>query len=300
MKHTWVVTLMILSMFFATQVFGLFALTQAMNVEKAPDGTISLGYSETAIGERPQMDGFESFIYIIGSIIVGTGLLLLLIRLKKLHVWKIFFFMAVWMSVTILIGVFIDPMISFVVGFILALSKLYSRNVMLFNLTEMMMYGGITVLFAPLMDMWWMALLLVVISFYDMFAVWKSKHMVTMAKSMTKNNIFAGFAIPYRRSSKSQVATKKRSGTKAKSNMAILGGGDVAFPLLFAGSVLNYIVKMGIPKFTAFCYALIIPVFVTLALFLLFWKAKKDKFYPAMPFVSAGAFAGLLIMLALI
>jgi hypothetical protein len=36
-----------------------------------------------------------------------------------------------------------------------------------------------------------------------------------------------------------------------------------------------------------------------LALLLLFVKAGKDKFYPAMPFISAGCFAGLGIVWAL-
>lgn len=320
MKHTAKVTLMLLAIFFLAQVLGIFAVAHSMEVETLPDGNVSVTYPDTAVGERPDMDGISSFLYILASIGIGTGLLLVLIRFRKLNIWKIFFFLAIWMSTAILLGVFIDPNIGLVIAFILALAKLKSRNFILFNITEVLMYGGITVLFAPLLEIWWMAALLIIISVYDMFAVWQSKHMVKMAKSMTKNNVFAGFTIPYKAKKKTaekrisekdakDVENKKHQDKQKKSkirdkkekvNIAILGGGDVAFPLLFAGTAVNFLVKsFMLPKYMAFLQALLIPVFVTLALFLLFWKAKKDKFYPAMPFVSAGAFAGFAIILAI-
>jgi presenilin-like A22 family membrane protease len=43
--------------------------------------------------------------------------------------------------------------------------------------------------------------------------------------------------------------------------------------------------------------ALITVAGSTLALFLLFYYSQKGKFYPAMPFISAGSIAGLLIAL---
>ena len=46
-------------------------------------------------------------------------------------------------------------------------------------------------------------------------------------------------------------------------------------------------------------YALIITLFVSLSLFLLFMASKKGKFYPGMPFLSAGCFLGYLIVLLL-
>ena len=64
---------------------------------------------------------------------------------------------------------------------------------------------------------------------------------------------------------------------------AILGGGDIGFPLLFAGVVM---------KTVGFTKVLIIPVVVSISLFILLYFAEKNKFYPAMPFLSAGCFLG--------
>ncbi len=301
MKHTWMVTVILLLIFLFTQVLGIYAITYSMDVETLPDGSFNVTYPDTAVGERPEMEGIDSFLFILLSIGIGTGLLLLLIKIKKFHIWKIFFFLAIWMSVTILLGVFIHPDIALAIAFILAVAKLYSRNVFLLNLTEVFMYAGIAVLFAPLMDVLWMAILLIIIAIYDMIAVWKSKHMVTMAKAMTKENIFAGFTIPYTGKGISlKLRKKKEIKAKTKSTVAILGGGDVAFPLLFSGSVINYLVKvLAVPKNIAFLETLIIPIFVMIFLLILFWTAKKDKFYPAMPFVAAGAFIGFGVILAL-
>ena len=69
--------------------------------------------------------------------------------------------------------------------------------------------------------------------------------------------------------------------------MAILGGGDIGFPLIFAGVVLK---EWGLWQ------SLPMPLFAGLGLSFLLWKGKKDRFYPAMPFISAGCFLGLFVV----
>ena len=71
-----------------------------------------------------------------------------------------------------------------------------------------------------------------------------------------------------------------------KRGAAILGGGDIGFPLLFAG------VAMKVFGFKA----LIVSGFATLSLLFLFWMSEKKKFYPAMPFLTAGCFLGYAVL----
>ena len=73
-----------------------------------------------------------------------------------------------------------------------------------------------------------------------------------------------------------------------KSSSAILGGGDVAFPLIFAGVILKYSAN--------YFHALTITLGATIALTTLLLYSKKDKFYPAMPFISAGCFIALALI----
>jgi len=143
----------------------------------------------------------------------------------------------------------------------------------------------------------------IAISAYDMFAVWKSKHMITLAKFQAQSRAFAGFVIPYTKTGKIsgiKGEMPKEIGGKGGRKVAILGGGDIAFPLLFAGVVMDWlIVSVGLAKGAAMFQSWIVSIFAAVALLLLFVKAGKDKFYPAMPFISAGCFAGLSIVWAI-
>ena len=141
-----------------------------------------------------------------------------------------------------------------------------------------------------------MIILLILISRYDMWAVWKSGIMQKMAKyQMNTIKVFSGFFIPY--VSKKQRAKLKRLKKmkklkklkkKVKINLAILGGGDVVFPIIAAGVTM---------KTWGILPAIIVIVGATLGLGLLFLFSKKKKFYPAMPFITSGILFGLLINL---
>ena len=86
-----------------------------------------------------------------------------------------------------------------------------------------------------------------------------------------------------------QVLSLKTTSTqklkkKSKGRVAMLGGGDIAFPLIFAGVMLK---EFGLWQ------SLIIPFFALAGLVTLLLIGKEKKFYPAMPFISAGCLLGL-------
>ena len=171
----------------------------------------------------------------------------------------------------------------------LAYFKVYKRNLLVHNLTELLVYPGISVVFVPLLNLWSLIILLVLISAYDMWAVWKSKFMQKLVKyNLNKVNFFAGFFVPHltsKQKSKIKNLKKKKSKKGLRINVAILGGGDVIFPLIAAGVMLKEFGPMA---------ALITIAGATLALFSLLLYSKK-KFYPAMPFITAGVFLAMLI-----
>lgn len=122
-----------------------------------------------------------------------------------------------------------------------------------------------------------------------MYAVWHAKFMQKMAKyQINQLKIFSGFFVPYL-SPKDKIALEKAKKLKLKNmkikvNVAILGGGDVIFPIILAGVVLNTFSLIS---------AIIISLGATVALGVLFYYSEKGKFYPAMPFISAGCFIAL-------
>jgi presenilin-like A22 family membrane protease len=167
------------------------------------------------------------------------------------------------------------------------------------HFSQVFVYGGLAAIFVPWLNVFSGVMLLIIISVYDMIAVWQSKHMVKLAEFTTESKVFAGLAVPYDKASgkishvvSSNLVAKK----KGKVRNAILGGGDIGFPLLFAGAVMQSIMIQNV-FWIGFLKSLIIPVFSTIALGFLFFKGQKNKFYPAMPFISIGCFVGYGVLL---
>ena len=115
--------------------------------------------------------------------------------------------------------------------------------------------------------------------------------MIELAKFQTKSNMFAGVIIPYKLPS----LKAHKNAPKQKVRTAILGGGDIGFPLLFAGVILKELL-MSNSVMLAFGKVLIIPIFATASLGWLLYKADQNKFYPAMPFISAGCLLAFVVM----
>ncbi|MCF7798644.1 hypothetical protein K9M74_01965 [Candidatus Woesearchaeota archaeon] len=308
MKHKPSIITLLLLFFVLAQVIGLGLINYDAQVgELSTDNqTLIVEFSETAAGPRPELSGVGTIIYLAVGIGIATIVLLGLIKLKfggKL--WKVWYFLAVTTALTIAFGVLIPSLIAIIVAVLLAGLKIWKYNFYTHNLTELFMYAGLAVLLVPLLSVFWAIILLVLISLYDAYAVWKSKHMVKLAQFTSKQELFAGLAINYAEEGSkiktkklvSKKEAKKKSGSKVKLRQAILGGGDIIFPLLFMGAVLIWLLQTGFTKLVAFSLSLIVLAGVTTSLALLFIKGKKDKFYPAMPFLTAGCLAGYGVLL---
>jgi len=290
MKHTLKISLILVFLFFVSQVVGLLVTNAYIDHEASEEaGEITFEQLPYSI-ERPPVEQKSSFIFIITAILIGTVMVLLLIKFKRTFLWKVWFFLAVVVTLSIALSAFMDSYLAFFISLVLAGVKIFKPNVIVHNLTEVFVYGGLAAIFVPIMNLFAVVVLLILISIYDFIAVFKIKHMVTMAKFQTKSKVFAGLLLPYERE---KAGKKFKKGVKVKRfvKTAILGGGDIGFPLLFAGVVMKgLILENGV--LIGFLKTLIIPLVVSVALFLLFVKGKKDKFYPAMPFLTAGCFVG--------
>jgi presenilin-like A22 family membrane protease len=296
MKHTLKITLILVLIFFITQIIGLVITNEYLDHKIIKEeGKIvfePLPYNL----ERPQIEETTSFIWIIAAILIGTAIFLVLIKYKIFKVWKVWFFVAVWVTLSIALSAFLNQFLAAIIALIATLAKIYKPNIVMQNLTEVFIYGGLAAIFVPILNIFAAIMLLILISVYDVIAVYKTKHMIKLAKFQAKSKIFAGLLIPYGKLPKLK-AGKGKLVTK-KTRIAVLGGGDIGFPLIFAGVVMKGLMLENI-EIIGFLKTLIIPVFVSLALLYLLIKGKKDKFYPAMPYVSVGCFIGYAIVLLL-
>ncbi len=298
MKHTLKITFLLVSIFFIAQVIGL-SVTNKYIDHKITAETGKATFEALPFNlERPRIEESTSYIWIMSAIIIGTLLLLLLIKFKKFGLWKLWFFLAVFFTMAIAFAAFIPQTIALILAFALAITKIYKPVTIIQNLTEIFIYGGLAAIFVPVINISAAFALLILISIYDIIAVRHTKHMVKLAKFQAKGNIFAGLFIPYERGKGKLIAKEKGIIQKKESRIAVLGGGDIGIPLLFAGVVMKGLMLTN-TELIGFLKALIIPVFVSLALFYLLVKGKKNKFYPAMPYLTVGCVIGYLVVLLL-
>jgi len=290
MKHSVKITIILLIFFLVAQFLGLLILNQYIDVEKSAE-TGKTEFMELPIVERPEFDERTSFVPVILAILIGTFLMLFLLKRKIRWLWKSWFLVAIIITLTISFNAFIPVVWAGVLAIILGAWRIFKPGLLVQNGTELFIYGGLASIFVPLFNLLSISILLVIIALYDAYAVWKSKHMIALAKEQMDAKVFAGLLIPYK-VSKGSILKKKVKGLtkKVKVRIAMLGGGDVGFPLIFAGVVLK---ELGLWQ------SLIIPFFAMAGLAFLLWRAEAKKFYPAMPFIGAGCFVGLGVVLLL-
>ena len=293
MKHKLAIILVLLGMFLVTQFIGLYVVNH-------------YSQNELPYGMEPpeEINPVNAFPSIIIAFIIAIALFFLLTKFKIEFILKLWFLIVIVLALGLSINSFLPkeqyiPLMSLIIALPFALIKVFNRNIIVHNTTELLIYPGIAAVFVPLLNIWTMIILLILISIYDMWAVWKSKIMQKMAKYQINTlKIFSGFFIPYlskkeREKIKMLKQKYKKSELKKKKikiNIAILGGGDVIFPIISAGVMLK---TLGIWP------AIFVILGAALGLSYLLFFSEKKKFYPAMPFITAGIFLGMLVSVIL-
>ena len=294
-------------MFIATQFIGLYVVNYYSPVKISGGNIINVSAPDLPFGlQSPELKENSDFNYAFFSIllafIIAISLMLFLTKLNAEFFLKLWFFFVVIISLGIVFNILASILfgniaksflwiIAVVISLPLAYVKIYKRNFLVHNATELLVYPGIATIFVPILNIYTISFLLILISIYDAWAVWHSGIMQKMAKyQINKLNVFSGFFIPYAsKKVKLQMQKMRKSkigNKKLKFNVAILGGGDVVFPIITAGVMLKTFGLMS---------AIFVIIGATIGLTYLFFFAEKRKFYPAMPFITAGIFAGMIL-----
>ena len=304
MKHNYTVTIALIALFVLAQIFGLFLLSIDADISVNEEtGERDVQFGDTAIGDRPETTSIGVLVFLFIGVLIGTLLLLYLARTNRVNIWKAWFFLASWIAIALALNVFVELSIfAWLLALIITSARIYYPNIFTQNIAELLMYAGIAVFLIPMLDVAVMVVVLILISLYDMYAVWKSKHMVKMAKFTAESDLFPGLSLKYNRKTNKPTKSSneiKMSKKTRKASTGILGGGDIVFPLLFTGTVMLSLINQGVEEFIALQQALIITITSALALGTLLFLGQKQKFYPAMPFLSIGCFIGWGIVLLL-
>lgn len=294
-------------MFIIANLIGLYVANFYLNNDTGIK--IPYGFDQQPTPEQEQQGIYQQFfVSLIFSFILAILLVIVLMRLNSVWFIRGWFFVVVAITLGITINtatnqfpIFFAGDIALALGIFLAYIKVYKKNIIIHNATELLIYPGISAVLISVLNLPFTIILLIIISAYDMWAVWHSGIMQKMAKYQIESiGVFSGFFIPYAskkikdkikflklKYKEKRIPNSVIKKNNIKVNLAILGGGDITFSTIAAGVAMK--------TFGTWQAGLIIVAFSTLALVYLFTVAKKKKAYPAMPYLTTGILIGMLI-----
>jgi presenilin-like A22 family membrane protease len=135
------------------------------------------------------------------------------------------------------------------------------------NISSIVATVGVGALLGSSIGVFPVIIFLILLGIYDYIAVFKTKHMVTMAKAVAKKNLSFTFALP------------------TPNHQFELGTGDLVMPLVFSVSVLNDSLSRGMvwPYATIPSLAILAASFVGLAFTMDYGSKHVGKALPALP-----------------
>ncbi len=223
-----------------------------------------------------QTNPMES-VYFFGYILVSTAIILAIIKFlpKALKLIELF---VVFIGSEVLFEIlFINIPNPEIPAIVLALLIVYLRivypdKVWSMNLGALATMLGVGPLIGVSLGVIPSIVLLVILAIYDYISVFKTRHMVTLAKGVMKQKIALMMAVP----------VNKR--------LFYIGGGDLILPMMVATSIL---------RTNGWISAIISIVggLLGLVYLLSYLYDKKGKVMPALPYITVGLLGGYVISL---
>ena len=238
--------------------------------------------------EKLEIQKISSFQFIL-YFLFGTLLIFLFVRFfkygkQKAAVFKSLFVLTVFWGGILLLSIWIGDVFALILMTFLLFWWWKWPSIFIQDLCMILAMAGagsvLGLTFTPEI----IVILLIIFSIYDFIAVYKTKHMVEMAKEMIESRAILGLVVPSDLASFKQNLKQVKPGGK----FMVLGGGDVIFPLLLCSSL----VSSGILN------SLIVALFSLIGLlagFLFFISQKQKKAIPALPPIALFSIIGYLI-----
>jgi len=151
--------------------------------------------------------------------------------------FKFFLILVVFSGTQVVLGTILPSPWDLLIAVLFTLVFSIGINVLVHNLGIILGIAGIAAVFGLSISTELGLILLVALSLYDIMAVYVTKHMVTMAKSMVESGAVFGFLIPFE--FKGFFSGKDEARAGIGENFMILGSGDIGLPLIFAASLVK-------------------------------------------------------------
>ncbi|MDI9610870.1 MAG: presenilin family intramembrane aspartyl protease PSH [Archaeoglobales archaeon] len=221
--------------------------------------------------ENPE-DVSNSLIYFV-LILLFTALVLLLARSQHFLAGLIYFLTLI--SIFYVLIPFLQILALFV-AILITLMLIKKPHWLLVNISAFLLSVGISAMFGISLEPLPVIVLLAILAIYDAVSVYKTKHMLSLADSVTRINAPMVFIIP-----------------KGNDKM-LMGVGDVVIPAILAVSAQKFTSSPEISFIKLTALFTILGGLLGLCL-LLFLIEKKKGAHAGLPFINSGAIIGFLL-----
>lgn len=222
---------------------------------------------------------------LIITFLLATTILLFLIRtLRRRVVFEAIFSLSIFLGIWSLIEIY-SPKTAFFAAAAIAALRYVFPLVAIQNIIMIAGISGIGAFLGSAIPLRSMAIVLSALAVYDVIAVYGTRHMVTMFKSLLQKGVIFALIIPERPRMLFQRLRKVAPGE----GFFFLGSGDIALPVVFVASAAREGLAFGIGA----AIGSLVGLFFTDLLFA--WGRKRPM--PALPPIALGTLLGFLVVM---
>ena len=189
--------------------------------------------SKPEIAEMPQI----SLLAFASIFAVSVIIMILAIKyLKHKFGFKMLFVFLIVIGSRTIFSIFFSDLIASILSLAVVAVWVALPYVAIHNFALVLAIAGISTELGFALSFSTVLILLAVLSVYDVIAVYQTKHMVKMFTGLMKKGLLLSLVIPIERSG----WFARTDSVRPKKGFLLLGTGDIAFPLIFAITVLNF------------------------------------------------------------
>ena len=241
-------------------------------------------------GANYQFAQIDLFQFLLSFFIATSLMLFFLKAFRGKFLFEFFFSGAIIFGAQGLFGIFFTKGIAFFASVLIVVIRFVYPRIWTQNFIIIIGMSGIAASLGTGVSPLLAIIILVLLSIYDVIAVYKTRHMVKLFQGMAKRGAVLAIVIPKKLSLWSRKFDLINS--ENKDEFIFIGTGDIILPLFFAASTFFLGVKFSI----AIIFGAIIGFVVD---HLIFIVQKEKKPIPALPAIALFSIASYLISLYL-
>ncbi|KQB36250.1 hypothetical protein AOG54_02300 [Acidiplasma aeolicum] len=263
---------------------SLLALYLAINIHQIP-----------GIASEKSAVNIYFVLYYLVFLIVFTAIILMLVK-KHADIIRAIFLAAVIYMVFVVSSIIADIIsVNFIEYYliIILITGIFGYLIIFKNewyITDaagILMISGSAAILGNILRVYIAIALLIVFAVYDYISVYKTKHMVSLARAAVDNSFPLMFTLPENYNMKLRDLTFDNRG---ENNVMMLGFGDMAIPEIL-------VISASISNISHIYLYFILTTLGSISAMIILFYINKNKPAPGLPLINSGAIAGYLIAL---